>query len=46
VAAYVKALRALDANSRALAMGANAQKLIPNLHERCAVRAAAQPVQA
>lgn len=46
VTAYVKALRALDANSRALAMGANAQKLIPNLHQRCAVQAAARPVQA
>jgi predicted TIM-barrel fold metal-dependent hydrolase len=38
VAGYVAALRALDANSRALAAGANAEKLIPDLARRLAAR--------
>ena len=45
VAAYVKALRALDANSRALAAGANAEKLIPDLHRRFAERSASLRVR-
>jgi len=39
VTAYVKALRALDANSRALCAGANAEKLIPDLARRVGARA-------
>jgi predicted TIM-barrel fold metal-dependent hydrolase len=38
VAAYVAAMRALDADSRALAEGANAEKLIPDLTRRLAGR--------
>jgi predicted TIM-barrel fold metal-dependent hydrolase len=38
VAAYVEAMRALSANSRALADGANAEKLIRDLDRRLAAR--------
>jgi predicted TIM-barrel fold metal-dependent hydrolase len=38
VAAYTEAVRGLSANGRALAAGANAEKLIPNLRERLAKR--------
>jgi predicted TIM-barrel fold metal-dependent hydrolase len=39
VAAYVEAVRGLGANGRALASGANAEKLIPDVHQRLAKRA-------
>jgi hypothetical protein len=38
VAAYTEAVRTLSANSRALAEGANAEKLIPDLRRRLAAR--------
>ena len=41
VAAYVEAVRGLGANGRALANGANAEKLIPDLSQRLAKRAPA-----
>jgi predicted TIM-barrel fold metal-dependent hydrolase len=44
VAAYVEAVRALGANSRALAEGANAEKLIRDLDRRLAARRR-QPAQ-
>ncbi len=39
VAAYVEAVRALGGNGRAIAAGANAEKLIPDLKRRLAARA-------
>jgi hypothetical protein len=44
VAAYTEAVRGLSANGRALAAGANAEKLIPDLSRRLAARRT-QPVQ-
>jgi len=38
VAAYTEAVRALGANGRALAAGANAEKLIPDIARRLAAR--------
>ena len=38
VAAYIEAVRALGANGRALADGANAEKLIPDLGRRLAAQ--------
>ncbi len=45
VAAYTQAVRGLSANGRALAAGANAAKLIPDLSRRLAARRSS-PVQA
>ncbi len=46
VTAYVEAVRGLGANGRALAEGANAEKLIPDLKRRLASRTTAVPVRA
>jgi len=46
VAAYVEAVRALGQEGRAIATGANAEKLIPDLERRLAARPAATKVPA
>jgi predicted TIM-barrel fold metal-dependent hydrolase len=46
VAAYVEAVSALGANGRAVAAGANAEKLIPDLARRLAARSSAAKVPA
>ncbi|HEX8809130.1 MAG TPA: hypothetical protein VF760_09065 [Xanthobacteraceae bacterium] len=46
VAAYVEAVRGLGEGGRAIAAGANAEKLIPDLKRRLAGRAAATKVPA
>jgi len=46
VAAYVEAVRALGQEGRAIAGGANAEKLIPDLKRRLAARSAATKVPA
>jgi predicted TIM-barrel fold metal-dependent hydrolase len=46
VAAYVEAVRGLGESGRAIANGANAEKLIPDLERRLAARASAAKVPA
>ena len=46
VAAYVAAVRELGGNGRAIAGGANAEKLIPDLQRRLGVRSSAAKVRA
>jgi len=46
VEAYVEAVRALEQEGRAIATGANAEKLIPDLKRRLAARPAATKVPA
>jgi hypothetical protein len=46
VAAYIAAVRGLGESGRAIAAGANAEKLIPDLKRRLAARAPAAEVPA